>query len=320
MHHGPVSQLDLPAVTRRDIDLPAGPIAALDTSPGPRRPALLVPGYTGSKEDFALVLHTLAAAGHRVMAVDQRGQFESRGPADPAAYSLDVLAADVHALLEELGGPDRKPVHLLGHSFGGLVARAATIARPAGVASLTLLDSGPAAIVGGSRDRLELLRPLLADGDMATVFDAMEQLDAPTRAPRPPELVAFLRLRFVSSSPVALRVMGETLLAEPDRVDALRTTGVPVLVAYGAGDDAWSPGVQAEMAARLGARRAVIPAAMHSPAVENPGETAAALLDFWAAVEAAADAALEAAADAAAEPTGRVAGRAGACDGGHDDG
>ena len=34
---------------------------------------LLVPGYTGSKEDFIALLGPLAAAGRRVVAVDLRG-------------------------------------------------------------------------------------------------------------------------------------------------------------------------------------------------------------------------------------------------------
>jgi pimeloyl-ACP methyl ester carboxylesterase len=38
------------------------------------------------------------------------------------------------------------------------------------------------------------------------------------------------------------------------------------------------------MARRLGARHEVIPAAVHSPAIENPRHTLAVLLDFWASV------------------------------------
>ena len=286
MHHGRVSQTDAPPMVRRDLSLPSGPVAALDTGPGAGtgHPVLLVPGYTGSKEDFALILAALAAAGHRAVAVDQRGQFESPGPDDPAAYSLDSLARDVLALLAELAGVDRGPVHLVGHSFGGLVARVATIAAPGAVASLTLLDSGPAAIDGGRRARVELLRPLLDQG-MPAVFDAMDRLDGTDWAARPAGLRDFLRRRFVSSSPVGLRVMGDTLLSEPDRTAALRGTGVPLLVAYGEGDDAWPPAVQAEMAGRLGARHVVIRDAMHSPAMENPVATVTMLLGFWAAVE-----------------------------------
>lgn len=63
----------------------------------------------------------------------------------------------------------------------------------------------------------------------------------------------------------------------------LRATGVPVLVCFGEHDDAWPPGVQREMAGRLGAPVEVIAGAAHSPAMERPSETARALASFWAA-------------------------------------
>jgi pimeloyl-ACP methyl ester carboxylesterase len=78
--------------------------------------------------------------------------------------------------------------------------------------------------------------------------------------------------------------MGTAVTDEPDRVDELRTAGaagVPVLVACGAYDDAWTPDTQREMAERLGAPYVVIPGAIHSPAAEAPEATARVLLDFW---------------------------------------
>ena len=54
-----------------------------------------------------------------------------------------------------------------------------------------------------------------------------------------------------------------------------------MLVLYGEDDNAWSPGTQEAMARRLGACRVCIPAAAHSPAVEAPATTAAALTRFW---------------------------------------
>ena len=72
------------------------------------------------------------------------------------------------------------------------------------------------------------------------------------------------------------------MLGEPDRVAELAATGVPVLVAHGVADDAWSPAVQADMAraARRPARGD--PGAVHSPAIENPARTLEVLLSFWA--------------------------------------
>mgnify|MGYP000203294985 CR=1 FL=1 len=54
---------------------------------------------------------------------------------------------------------------------------------------------------------------------------------------------------------------------------------------FGAADDAWPPGLQEDMARRLGAQARVIERAAHSPAAERPGETAAALLEFWEVIQ-----------------------------------
>jgi pimeloyl-ACP methyl ester carboxylesterase len=155
-------------------------------------------------------------------------------------------------------------------------------------ASLVLLCSGPAAIGGARQQRIEVLRPLLEQGGMAAVYAGMERLAAgdPKWREAPQELRDFLRRRFLASSPVGLQGMAEALTSEPDRVEELRATGVPVLVAHGAGDDAWSPATQARMAERLGARHAVIPDSAHSPAVENTPELLHALLAFWGDVAA----------------------------------
>ena len=105
-------------------------------------------GYTGSKEDFAPLLAPLADAGYRVVALDQRGQFESPGPDDPAAYSVPELGLDVVAVARVLREESGEPLHLLGHSFGGLVTRAAVLAEPALFTSFTLLGSGPSRLGG----------------------------------------------------------------------------------------------------------------------------------------------------------------------------
>ena len=58
-----------------------GEFAVLEARPAlgvsHRRPALLIPGYTGSKENFLPVLEPLAAAGRTVVAIDLRGQYQS---------------------------------------------------------------------------------------------------------------------------------------------------------------------------------------------------------------------------------------------------
>jgi pimeloyl-ACP methyl ester carboxylesterase len=279
-----VAPLPLPEGThRRAVPVPGGAIATLEHD-GDGVPVVLVPGFTGSKEDFRLVLAPLSAQGRRTLAIDQRGQYESKGPDDPSAYCVQALAGDLLAVLDELA---LDPVHLVGHSFGGLVSRSAVLERPEAVRSLTLLCSGPAALTGPRVDVLPFLAPILEQGGMPALADAVEALgaDDPRTQALPSEVRAFLRTRMLASAPAALLGMADALTGEPDRVDQLRATGVPVLVLHGEADDAWAPAVQAAMAERLGARYVVVPDALHSPAVENPAATAEALNAFFSAVE-----------------------------------
>lgn len=266
----------------------AGPLAALDTGGAAAvGTVVLVAGFTGSKEDFAPLLAPLAQAGVRAVAIDQRGQFESPGPDDPAAYTVAELAADVLAVARELGEDTDGPLHLVGHSFGGLVARAAVLADPAPFATLTLLGSGPAALTGPRADLLDHLGPLLETGGVTAVHEAMESLAMtdPRAQAVPAATRAFLSRRFLRNAPAGLRGMADAMLGEPDRTSELAATGVPVLVLHGEADDAWTPAAQADMARRLGARHEVVPGSIHSPAVENPPRTLEVLLGFWAAAD-----------------------------------
>jgi pimeloyl-ACP methyl ester carboxylesterase len=273
-------QLALGTGRRITLDVDTGPIAALRCGPDGAPDVLLVPGYTGSKEDFGPLLDPLADAGFRVTAIDLPGQYESPGPDELSGYSPDLLSGCLRAIAREFDGV----IHLVGHSFGGLVARAAVIAEPSAFTDLVLMSSGPAALGGLRRQRIELLAPLLPTGGLAAVYAAMQAAvvaEAGYVAPTP-DLAEFLEHRFLAGSPAMLEGMANALCTEPDRVAELRATGVRCLVVHGEDDDAWPPGVQAEMAGRLGAQYAVIPAAAHSPVVESTAPTAAVLLDFWA--------------------------------------
>ncbi len=265
----------------------AGRLTALDTGgDGGCGTVLLVPGYTGSKEDFAPLLRPLCSAGYRVIALDQRGQFESPGPDDPARFSIEDLADDLLAVARQLRDEGVRTLHLVGHSFGGLVGRAAVLAEPLAFTTLTLLGSGPSRLVGPRAHLLEHLAPLLDAGGVPLVAEALEQLAMtdPQAQQVPEPTRQFLSRRFLANSAAGLRGMADAMTSEPDRVAELASTGVPVLVAHGVADDAWTPDAQEDMAHRLGARHEVIPDAIHSPAIENPRGTLDALVDFWSAV------------------------------------
>jgi pimeloyl-ACP methyl ester carboxylesterase len=273
-HTSPAAQVE--------VELPGFTLAAIRTGGETNPPVLLVPGWTGSKEDFGPILEPLGEAGYLVTAIDQRGQF--RSPFRPDGdYSPIALGNDLRLAAAALGGG----VHLVGHSFGGLVARAAVLADPDQFRSLVLLDSGPAGIDDGRRERLDLMRPVLAQHGLAAVYQALVQLDATQPGYKPPseEEARFMRERFLASDPKALIAMAEALIDEPDLVADLAAADLPILVASGADDDVWSPQIQADMARRLGAPYTAIAGAAHSPAVENPTATVAMLVEFWRSAE-----------------------------------
>lgn len=277
------AQLDV-SVEPAVFDLPTGAIAALRAGCANAPAVLLLPGYTGSKEDFVPVLPHLAAAGFAATAIDLPGQFESAGPRDPAAYTPSALAQIVRAVAAQLA----PRVHLVGHSFGGLVARAAVLADHDAFDSLVLMCSGPAGIGGERRDLIERLEPVLASSGLPAVYRASLAVyrAQPGYVEPPPAVAEFLERRFLAGVPAMVQGMGMALRDEPDRTAELTASPVAKLVLYGIGDDAWPTPVQDDMAERLGADRVVISGAAHSPAVENPAATAHALVSFWQSVRA----------------------------------
>ncbi|MFG2875644.1 alpha/beta fold hydrolase [Streptomyces sp. NPDC048337] len=78
-----------------------------------------------------------ARAGHEVVLYDLRGHGRTERPA--AGYDSRTAVRDLFALLDALD-LGRRPVHLVGNSYGGTLALHAALARPDLVSGLTLLE------------------------------------------------------------------------------------------------------------------------------------------------------------------------------------
>ncbi|CAN5305336.1 alpha/beta hydrolase [soil metagenome] len=262
-------------VVVRTIETDRGSFAAHETIPEgeTRGHLLLIPGWTGSKEDFTQVLPLLAAQGWHVTAYDQRGQFESPGKASDD-YSLSGFAADALAV-RATSGHDKS--HLLGHSFGGLVAQTAAVAAPDTWSSLSLLCTGPGALGDSESRPLTMFAAAIDQVGLAKLHQIREQLAG---GDHPLQIAKFLAKRFIANSPASLKAMTQLLLTTTDGIDAVAALPMPKWVARGRRDDAWPHDVQAEMARRLGVEIVIIENAAHSPAVEDPATTAAYLGTF----------------------------------------
>uniref|UniRef100_UPI001F43CFAD alpha/beta fold hydrolase n=1 Tax=Streptomyces caniscabiei TaxID=2746961 RepID=UPI001F43CFAD len=266
---------------------PRGEFAVIEAGVAVMGSVLLVPGFTGSKEDFIALHEPLAAAGYRTVAVDGRGQYESPGAEnDEAPYAQAELAQDLLAQAQAVG--DGGPLHLVGHSLGGQISRAAVLRDSSPFASLTLMASGPAEISAGQQERVKLLRDALAVMDMEQVWDAIQAMEAPE--PEEADTGALdaglddrddLRRRWLATQPAQLIATGRQLCAEPDRVAELAAVDLPKHVLSGERDDTWPIPVLDDMAVRLRAHRTVVRGAEHSPNTDQPQATADALIGFW---------------------------------------
>ena len=80
---------------------------------------LLLHGFPQFADSWIPILRLLAAAGLRVVAMDQRGYTAGARPAGVQAYGIDELVSDALGFAEQLGA---ERFHLVGHDWGGLVA------------------------------------------------------------------------------------------------------------------------------------------------------------------------------------------------------
>jgi pimeloyl-ACP methyl ester carboxylesterase len=103
---------------------------------------LLLHGFPQFGDSWLPVMHTLAAAGFRAVAVNQRGYSTGARPPDVSAYAVPNLIADVLAFADALVRTEPAPrFHLAGHDWGGAVAWAVAAVRPDRIRTLTVLST-----------------------------------------------------------------------------------------------------------------------------------------------------------------------------------
>jgi proline-specific peptidase len=105
-------------------------------------PLVCLHGGPGGTHDYLEPLQAVAETGRRVVFYDQLGCGKSDLPDDASLYTVELFVDEVGAVRRVLG-LDR--VHLLGNSWGGMLAMEYALTKPPGLASL-VLASAPASI------------------------------------------------------------------------------------------------------------------------------------------------------------------------------
>jgi len=101
-------------------------------------PLLCLHGGPGFPHDYFEPLEAIAVPGRRIIFYDQLGCGNSNVPPDPSIYTLALYLEEVEAIRHVLG---LERVHILGHSWGGMLAMEYALTQPAGLASLILADT-----------------------------------------------------------------------------------------------------------------------------------------------------------------------------------
>ena len=264
----------------------------------PRAPLLCLHGGPGSTSTYHERLEQVA--GERaVVRYDQLGCGRSER-SEGATWTLDLFRAEVDAVREELG-LDR--VHLLGTSWGGMLALEHALVRPGTLAGLILSSTLASAEqwTGEVRKLRDAMPPdvvaVFDEADQARhwegpAWDAADEAFAARHVYRGVDAADLARMRAGRSveayetmwGPSEWLATGE--LAGWDVSDRLGELDVPTLVIRGEHDLCTPPVAQTLVDGIRGARLVVFEHSSHVPAVEETERYLQVVRDFMRVAEA----------------------------------
>jgi pimeloyl-ACP methyl ester carboxylesterase len=270
----------LPAGARSSrFAAPSGELAVVEAGVVGNPRVVLVPGVTGSKEDFALMLPLLAEAGFHVLSYDMAGQYESAaaGPENlvppRSRYDHDLFVDDLLAILDSAPAA----AHVLGYSFAGTVAQIALARRPELFASLTLLSAPPLPGQGfRGVKRIGWISGLTTGRvGAALMIWGVERNFVHV----PPGRLAFVRHRFRFTRRRSVANIISLMKRAPDLTEMLIASPIPKLVAVGE-HDLWPLALHRDFASDIGATIAVYRTG-HSPCETSPHQLVRDLLALY---------------------------------------
>ena len=246
---------------------------------GEGSPVVLIHGF-GAALDWWDAITPELARNHKVIRLDLIGHGGTEAPG--SGYAIERQAALVKAVLDKLG---ISRTVVVGHSMGGEVATAFTVANPESVERLVLIDSPPKPETVFTLGTRLALKPLIGQGlwrlrNDTVLRQALTQGFAPG-FPVPEKFVADLwqltYTVFHKAHDDSIAYVTEE--GSPRRLAALDPVP-PLLVIFGTKDALISPESATLFETVPGARLVMIDGAGHSPMVEKPEETLAHIESF----------------------------------------
>jgi proline-specific peptidase len=271
-----------------------------DVGPEEGVPLVCLHGGPGSTHWYFQPLEHLADEGRRVVVYDQLGCGSSDRPDDPELWTVDLFVDELRTLRAALG---LERIHLLGTSWGSMLAIEYVLTQPAGLVSLTLNSPPTAAETWAAeairlRDRLpEHHRRALVEHEAAGTQEHPDYLAAEDEFWRrhiclldpPPDFV--MRGRAERGTPVYRSLWGVSewnpngRLRHWDVRGRLAEIQVPTLVTSGLYDECTPELAEAAQQGIPGAERVLFEQSSHMAFVEEPERYRSVLSDFLARAE-----------------------------------
>ena len=253
-------------------------------------PLIVCHGGPGISSDYLETVGELACRDRACVRYDQIGcgRSDRRPDVDAEFWTVEVFRRELEDLIDHLGITDG--YHLLGHSWGGMLALEFAARKPAGLRSLIAMDTF-AATATYHRHVADLIRALPEDvrqliernqdtdpEDSPEYRDAVRhfyRVHACRRLPVPPELLRTLAGMAEDSTvyramagPTEFRMTGT--LRDWDITDRLAEITVPVLLISGRYDEVAPPAVEELYRALPNASWVLFEESSHMPHLEEP--------------------------------------------------
>lgn len=244
-------------------------------------PVLFLHGIMGHRRDWDVLIDRLGG-GRRVVAVDQRGHGRSEWT---RSYRVSDMAGDAIAVIERLG---LRPVPVVGHSMGAMVALVVAARRPDLVERIVLIDVVPESLATDFAQQMPEMFAALATARYDSVDDAVAEWHAGNPLARADLLRNYVEHALVRSQDGRFRwgfdaagLQGFVEGVTPDELwRAIDGVACPSLVVRGELSPVTTVAQAAAVARRLGTRVVEIAGGGHDLGVERPEPVADVVEEF----------------------------------------